>query len=183
VLRSLKPYYVDTQDLQAIEPNLSHIGQGLCHGSRWSPNCTNRECIQYTTEPQNRSRFTLLAVLYSWVHAGDHQFIYRTQPPNLVYSVDHGHFFPGGPNWVANNLAVPPVTAIDRVFSNCQLSDAELCTGKVSLEKITATDIADAVAGSRDEWGININERLLLVKYLEKRRNEVLNFLPSLGVM
>jgi HipA-like protein len=171
--------FVCIEDLRAIEPKLAHMGQGLCHGSLWAPDCSNRENVQYTTEPENRPRFALLALLYSWAHAGDHQFIYKTQPPHLVYSLDHGHFFPGGPNWEAANLAIPPVTAIDGVFGSCQLLDAELRIARASLEQIKATNIADAVAGPPDDWGINIDERLLLVKYLDKRRGEVLNFLPS----
>lgn len=171
--------YVTVEDLQTIEPQLAHFGPGLCHGSQWASNCTNREGIGHTGEQQNRSRFVLLAVLYSWVQAGDHQFIYKMQPPHLVYSVDHGHFFPGGPNWTSASLAVPTITAIDGLFGTCHFLDADFRLGRASLEKVTATDIADAVAGPQEDWVISELERLLLVKYLEKRRDEVLNLLPS----
>jgi hypothetical protein len=55
--------------------------------------------------PDNRPRFAALAVLYGWIPAGDAQLIYRQTVSHLVYSVDHGHFFPGGPNWTLAGLS------------------------------------------------------------------------------
>ena len=87
------------QELIDAQPEMRHMPAGISHGSQLVPNCSEREAYRYVDIAENRERFAKLAVLYGWMSAGDHQFIYRHDPPNLVHSVDHGHFFPGGPNW------------------------------------------------------------------------------------
>jgi hypothetical protein len=73
--------------LIGVEPALSHMPEGVSHGSLSVRNCSEREALLLTDEPQNRPRFARLAVLYGWVHAGDQQFIYENAPPHKVHAV------------------------------------------------------------------------------------------------
>src|SRR5438445_3489348 len=84
-------------ELIHAEPGMGHMEPGMSHASRWIDDCTDREGLRYFDVAENRPRFAALAVLYSWARASDHQWIYSKHHPNLVYSVDHGHFFPNGP--------------------------------------------------------------------------------------
>jgi hypothetical protein len=60
---------------------------GLHHGSVWALGYSDRQGIEYVDV--NRERFGCLDVLYTWVWAGDQQWIYKNEPPHEVMSVDH----------------------------------------------------------------------------------------------
>jgi hypothetical protein len=92
------------KDLIDAESELGHLVPGLAHGSQWIPDCSDRQWVQASDLKENRSRFGALAVLYGWVRANDHQLIYSNADPRLVHSVDHGHFFPSGPDWRIQDL-------------------------------------------------------------------------------
>jgi len=124
--------------------------------------------------PENRKRFARLAILYGWVQAGDHQFIYQQSSPELVYSVDHGHFFPGGPKWQATNLTGATAAEPDQqLASGCNLTPEELREAAAGLSCISEAMIERIVASPRDEWGITQADRLALVRYLIRRRDEL----------
>ncbi len=169
--------YVDVPaDLINSQSELTHFTPGPTHGSRCVPNCTEREALVYTGEASNRLRFALLALLYTWVGADDHQFIY-TKDTNTVYSVDHGHFFPGAPNWTASSLqlaASTAITSLDPFFDACALTPPELDRARQALDTITVEQIEMAVASPPEGWGFTIPDRIVVVDYLIKRRTEVL---------
>jgi len=171
--------FVDVPDeLIAAEPDLAHLSTGIAHGSLWIPHCTDREGLRYTTVPANRARFALLAILYTWVGAKDQQFIYRTNVPHLVYSVDHGHFFPRGPYWTITSLHVDPLAELDPTFAACRFSRAERSRARGALDKITHQTIAEAVAAPPDAWGISMQERIAMAEYVARRRAELISLLP-----
>ena len=95
-------------ELVEIERNLSHIFPGTAHGTRFIPDCFDSWELIATSELENRPRLTRLAILYSWVLANDWQFLFKKNPPRLIYSIDHGHFFPGGPEWSEQQLLEAP---------------------------------------------------------------------------
>jgi hypothetical protein len=114
--------------------------------------------------------------------AEDHQFFYELRSPNLVYSFDHGHFFPfsnrrrglHAGQWTAAGLAgAPPVTEFDRFFAPAGLTH-EIDPILRLLERITAVDIADAVSRPPDEWGTRFDDRVAMCVFLERRQQEVL---------
>ncbi|MGD0115993.1 MAG: HipA family kinase [Dehalococcoidia bacterium] len=158
------------QPLIAAEPAMRHMMPGMCHGSLWLENCTDREGITYTDVPENRTRFAALAILYTWVGAQDHQFIYQKAAPHIVYSVDHGHFFPGGPDWRIETLrqAVEPV--LDPCFHACDLGPEDLAPYCDCLRSLPNRAIAEAVAAPCRDWQITEDERIELAFYLDQRR-------------
>jgi hypothetical protein len=166
--------------LVGIEPQIAHFAVGLGHGSAWIDDVTDREGFRYFDQAANRSRFASLGVLYSWMGANDHQFIYQKQPPHLVYSVDHGHFIPGGPNWTSASLAGAPAATMDPNFNGCALTSAELkaCIGP--LQAVSDQQIANAVAAPPANWGVGVPERVALAAYLARRRDEMLTVLNGL---
>jgi len=171
--------FVDIPDeLIAVEPDLAHLSTGIAHGSLWIPDCTDREGLQYTTTAANRMRFALLAILYTWVGAKDQQFIYRKNVPPLVYSVDHGHFFPRGPYWTITSLRVDPLAELDATFAACRFSRVELVRARGALEQITYQAIAEAVAAPPDAWSISMQERIAMAEYVARRHAELIGLLP-----
>lgn len=159
------------QALIDAEPELAHMPSGLGHGSRWIPNCTERLSYEHAAEQENRARFARLAFLFGWTVAGDHQFIYENAAPRLVYSVDHGHFFPGGPDWTIASLGqAPPPTPDNAIVTTCALTPQETESGRPAA---TPSDelIASAIASVPADWQLPDADRVALADFLAARRD------------
>src|SRR5208337_1393498 len=117
-----------SQELIDMNPAmLGHLQAGLAHGCLFVPNVSERLGVTHFQETPNRTRFARLAVLYGLAQANDHQFFYSSAPANLVFSFDHGHFFPGGPQWTREALlAAPPPTIDTQIVAACRLLDHEV---------------------------------------------------------
>jgi hypothetical protein len=164
------------------EPNLSDFRAGTAHGTRWIENCSDVRCFSAsdliaTDAPDNRSRLVLLAVLYSWTHANDHQFLYKKNPPRLIYSVDHGHFFPNSPNWRVEDLENDTFEGFDAIFDHCNFNESELAEARERLEAIAESQILQIVAAPPPDWDFTIEERVAMMAYLVKRQQELIEFL------
>ncbi|MGC8541997.1 MAG: hypothetical protein ACP5QA_15410, partial [Phycisphaerae bacterium] len=159
------------------EAAIRHIPVGVCHGSRFLKGVSeNREPFRYLNVPENRIRFARLAILYGWAFvASDHQFLYRKEPPNLVFSHDHGHFFPGGPNWSVESLTKASAARPDStILEKCDFTEAEINEALDSLRVVEASHIAHAVAQPPDTWGLSLDDRIALACYLDARREQLL---------
>ena len=162
------------QQLILHQPELGHFEPGVSHGAEFVPGCGDRAGISHA-DGENRIRFARLAVLFGWAFAQDHQFIYENAAPNLVHSVDHGHFFPGGPNWGIATLGQAPAAAPDQALvGGCQLSQDELRGAAAPLVGLQDEAIARAVAAPLDDWGISMDERVAVAEFLARRRGELL---------
>ncbi len=164
-------------ELLAAEPAIKHMRAGICHGSRFIKDVSeNREHFNFLYVQENRPRFASLAVLYGLAFvAGDHQFLYHKQIPRLVYSHDHGHFFPKGPDWTIKSLSDAPLSGLDLTIVNkCSFTSDEITRAVRSLDKLDNASIAKAVAAPPDEWGLTADERAKLALYLESRRESLL---------
>src|SRR5574341_1340771 len=163
------------EELGQAEPELNDITPGLTHGTEWVKDTSDKGWLAYTEEQYNRPRFALLSILYGWLCANDRQLIYHNQEPHLVYSVDHGHFFPNGPEWTIENLAgAPNVQPYEEIRSGCNLSDAEIKVALESLRKVSNDSIIEAVAIPPDEWGVTIEERVAMVHFVIDRQKALL---------
>jgi HipA-like kinase len=163
------------QNLIDAQPEMKHMPSGGSHGSQVIPNCSDREDCKHVDLAENRERFSKIAVLYGWVSAGDRQFIYRIDPPNLVHSVDHGHFFPGGPNWNMAQLAGVPAAECDpNVTTSAKLTLDDLIKAAAPLVGIQDTNIAEVVAIPPDDWPFSLDERAAVAEYLSLRRDELI---------
>jgi hypothetical protein len=161
-------------ELIQVNPTLTHISPGTAHGTVLILGCRDEYELIATSEPSNRSRLILLALLYGWMLSNDWQFLFNKNPPRLIHSVDHGHFFPGGPDWTVEDLQKAPKANLDPCFVGCNFTQAELSAAKVALISVTDEAIIRAVSTPPDEWGITIEERLALIEYLTRRKRELL---------
>jgi len=158
-----------------IEKNLAHIPAGTAHGSLYLEDCFHTRDLIATDEPKNRSRLSLMALLYGWVYAGDQQFLFKNDPPRLIYSVDHGHFFPNGADWMVKDLVEIEDAQIDPyLLSNCNFTSLEVRQALDALAKIHEEEIIRVVAYPPEEWDITINERTMMIEYLITRKESLL---------
>lgn len=161
-------------ELIALNPQLSYMLPGICHATRRIPDVSERiDNINHADEPGNRSRFSALALLYGWVGTiGDRQFVYANAPPHLVHSVDHGHFFPGGPDWTPASLTGAPACAPDdTLVAACRLSRADLAASFSRLQAVTPAMIDEIVARPPTAWGVPDTDRAALRDYLAQRQS------------
>ena len=172
-----EPYLIEiTQDLIDLDSEFSYLAVGIAHATKFIPDCSEREFFLHIDESTNRSRFAALAVLYGWLYASDHQFVYKKQSPHLVYSIDHGNFFVGSPEWTIERLGrqVAPAKPDHLIVSTYKLNDEDFSPALNALQEITEQIIMQTVRDIPQEWGINIDERLTLVEYLIQRRHDLL---------
>ena len=159
---------VDVPEILTRSPEMAHMVPGACHGSLRILGCTDRMGIANVNE-DNRPRFAALSVLYCWTQSSDDQFIYENAPPHLAYSVDHGHFFPGGPSWSFETLAACGEAASVDVFNPCGL---QLTNYEDAINRLQAIDwrqIGDAVSAAPSEWGVIMPEREAVADFLYRR--------------
>jgi hypothetical protein len=159
-------------------PAIAAMGAGPAHAIPWIDDITDKGQIAQVDVPENRSRFARLCALYSLAGAGDHQLFYSTKSPQLVYSLDHGHFFPGGPNWTPATLAAAPLASIDPWFVGANLTNVELAEARSRLESITDTDVANIISGPPPEWTFTQDQRSALDTYIRTRRDRLLTLFP-----
>jgi len=164
-------------DLLEAEPAMAHYRAGIAHGSVLLQDCSESLWVNHFNVPENRHRYALIAALCSMFNADDHQFLYQNNRPRLVYSVDHGFFFPGGAAWTAESLRLAPAAVLDPLFEQCGFTPQDLEITKARLEGLTAADIAAAAAGPLEEWGIDMDERVAIAEYVDRRRTELLESL------
>jgi hypothetical protein len=158
-------------ELINMNPDMQIIEPGIGHGLLFVEGATERiDNVQHNAIPQNKSRFAALAVFHAWLDATDRQFIYDNSSPNLIHSVDHGHYF-GSDNWAVADLANRPAPQIDPQFkTDCQLTDEDLSLPLASLKNVTVDQIAAAVAAAPDAWGVGSSDRCAIAKHIEQRR-------------
>jgi HipA-like kinase len=159
-------------ELKQAEREMADVSAGLSHGSLWIPGCSERDDRVACSEVGNPERFALLAVLFGWCFGNDQQFIYSNQAPRIVYSVDHGHFFPNGPDWKMENLAsAAPPRPDARIVGQCPSATTAMGAVIAKLKEISNDAILNAVSSPPDEWGLAMDERVALAQYLLERRD------------
>lgn len=168
------------EELVLAEPLMGHIAPGLAHGSELERDSYESYMVEHASAPENRARYARLALLWGWTRASDRQYMYGEDPPHLVSSFDHSHFFPGGPDWTRITLNGRLAVGLDDELSHyCRFKPSEVEEAAKLLKGISHAHIARAVAAPPGAWGIDISERVALATFLAKRRIELLNLLTS----
>lgn len=152
---------------------------GVHHGSRWERGCGGRLWLEHAPDPVNRERFAALHVLYSWTVAADHQVIYKNDPPHFVFSVDHGHFLPGGPNWSAATLAQAALPTMDPQLASLALERSLYRPFAERLAAVTPEVIASCVARVHPSWAVPDTDLLALAEFLLVRAPQTVQLFMS----
>lgn len=167
-------------ELIAAQAEMAHMTPGPAHGTLLIRHCTEREGPAHLDG--NRQRFASLAVLFGLMAAGDDQFIYQNSQPHLVFSVDHGHFFPGGPDWTEATLTGAPDPEVNQALhGHCNFGDDELAEAADPLSAVTDGAIAQIVGCIPPPWGVSLPESVALADYLADRRDKLRQQLVATG--
>jgi hypothetical protein len=165
--------------LIAANPDMQHLLPGISLGSlSLYPNIGDKDgTIKHHNFLENRGRFASLAFLYGIVEPNDVQFFYEKHPPHLVHSVDHGHFFPGGPVWHVDRLqSSAPARPYDAIMRACNFTEAEVLMAMRAVALIKNETIAHAVAAPPPQWGLLLDHRVAVARYLHEQVKELLKY-------
>jgi hypothetical protein len=153
---------------------MGHLLAGIAHGSKFCDGLGDRD-NEFKYIDRNKSRFASILVLHAWTLCNDRHFLYQAQQPFNVYSVDHGNYFAGGPHWISDDLDPgDPATVPNDLIQSCHLDADALLAACLPLQDIDERHIAKALAAPPEEWGVSLNERVALGKYLRKRQLQLL---------
>lgn len=164
------------QGLFGKDPELSHFRFGVVYATAQMPNLTNRMQFEYSQDPCNRDRFARLALLYGWINVhSDQQLMYLKHDPRMVFSMDHEESIANCGRWVDASLGtVPAATPDNWIMTGSGLAIGDLKFLKPELAAVTDAQIAEVVAVPPNTWGISVQERVCLGKWLVARRDEMI---------
>lgn len=147
------------------------LAEGYAHGSLAIAGPFETRSIQHAGDDANPERLTSLRILADWCWGGDHQWLYVPAEENRYFSHDHGHYFPGGPNWTIDTLrsndpsqAAPGAGTIPAQRPEVALRIAEV------LAQMDELGIARALAGLPSDWPVKEDELVEMTTYLARRR-------------
>jgi hypothetical protein len=113
------------------------------------------------------------------VSGGDYQFLYDESSSHLMYAIDYGECLPGGSAWSIASLAAAPPAAPDAWIAGDEaITDASIRAEIGRLGYVTDEDIAHVVAVPPDSWGLAMEERVALARFLAGRRDQLLAVTP-----
>ena len=105
-----------------------------------------------------------------WLAGGDQQWLYSGSAQNAYYSHDHGHFFPGGPDWTQAALAATGTDARQLGVPPDGLDKTELERLANAIEAQTRVEIDDVMSKIPIAWPVGDVELEALAAFLESRR-------------
>jgi hypothetical protein len=80
------------------------LKEGIAHGSRAVSNATETRTLENRDKDDNERHHAEVLGIYDWCWGGDAQWLTDQAADQRCYSHDHGHYFPGGPAWTAQEL-------------------------------------------------------------------------------
>jgi hypothetical protein len=143
---------------------------GYCHGSLALENVTeHRDLAAFKGQDDNARRLSGLSVLADWCGAQDHQWLTVHTEDSQCYSHDHGHYFPGGPDWTPQSLKGTLLNNVDgRAIPLLHKEEALAVAAK--LDALSERDIVLAAGGLPVAWQVTEQELVAMVRFLLERR-------------
>lgn len=165
----------------------------VCHGLEWIDDVEETRDLQQVPligpSAQNRQRLANLALLIGWItdDAHDTQVLLERPIPRRVFSVDHGLLAGGIPMWThpeikqySGQSGLQPHTGMGRALRQQEYQTfnkiQEIRAAARRLQRITDEQIAEALAAEPGDWGVTLKQRVDLMRYLQRRRDQLAEF-------
>lgn len=142
---------------------------GIAHGSAAVTDGLEQRTLTSGTEDDNRRRHAGIFALWDWCWGGDEQFLYATTDDNRIYSHDHGHFFPGGPNWTVDLLTQSVDVPMPLPRPATDLDVSTLHTLADRLDQIPRSGLQEVLGNIPRAWPISDEELETMGYFLEYR--------------
>jgi hypothetical protein len=129
--------------------------------------------LLHRDEDDNQRRHAGVFALYDWCWGNDDQWLYVTGDENRVYSHDHGHYLPGGPDWTSQQLVADVDVAHPQSRSHIGLEVAALDDYADRLERLKREEIVGMLRAVPAEWPVQQEELETVGWFLERRAPQV----------
>jgi hypothetical protein len=121
-------------------------------------------------EDDNRRRQAGLAAVYDLCWGADEQYLHAVSDDWKIYSHDHGHYFPGGPQWTQDSLRAsvtdPHTLGITTVGADADALEAFA----VAVESLQRESLVEVLNGVPASWAVLDEALATLGWFIEERR-------------
>lgn len=145
------------------------VEPGWAHGSTPVEACVETRDLQHRTDNDNRVRHVGFYALMDWFAGGDQQWLYSGIEQNAYYSHDHGHYFPGGPNWTPAALQATSTSAVSLGVPAADLDDAEVARVADAIERVSRGEIDAELSKIPADWPVDDAQLEALAAFIEAR--------------
>jgi hypothetical protein len=146
------------------------VEPGWAHGGTAVEGAFELRTLDHRGDDDNRVRHAGFYALVDWLAGGDQQWLYSAPAQNAYYSHDHGHYFPGGPDWTPAALAAMGTNACQLSIPPSGLDRGELQRLAGAIEAVTRQEIDAVLAKIPSGWPVSDGELDRLGAFLDARR-------------
>lgn len=165
------PVLVEVTDLVGWEFAVGRqLEPGWVHGAAAVPGAFETRALEHRADDDNRVRHAGFYALIDWLAGGDQQWLYSSVAENAYYSHDHGHFFPGGPDWTVGQLQATGTAARQLGDDPAGVDRRELHRLADAIEAVTRADIDTAMSRLPADWPVADAELAALAHFVDARR-------------
>jgi hypothetical protein len=141
---------------------------GYACGSMEQANVVEVRALANSTQDDNATRYVGLEAIHDWCWGEDAQWLESVTGDAISFSHDHGHYFPGGPNWTPQTLEAQVAVPHQLAFQ-AGLSAAEARRIGGVLDGLTVADVGGIVSGLPAKWNTSDEELAHLAWFLAER--------------
>lgn len=145
------------------------IEPGWAHGCAAVEGAIETRSLDHRSEDSNRVRHAGFFALMDWLAGGDQQWLYGALEENAYYSHDHGHFFPGGPDWTAEALSATGTAARMLGVPSDGLDSTEIQRLAAAIEGTQIQALETVMSKIPQEWPVGDEELAALVDFIAAR--------------
>lgn len=150
-----------------------HVEVGWAHGSRAVSGAFETRSLDHRRDDDNATRHAGFYALMDWLAGADQQWLYSSTAQNAYFSHDHGHFFPGGPDWTMTSLAATGTAERALAIPPGGLDRAEILRLADAIEGLSKDEIDAIMSKVPMGWPVGDDELAALSDFLEARQAPV----------
>lgn len=152
------------------------IQPGVAHASLAINRATEiRNCLEARIDDDNRSRHVGVYALYDWCFGADDQWLYDLDNDRMLYSHDHGAFFPpaGMGYWLRESLQAVADTPHTLPYPSNDLSPLAVAEVADALEAVDRADLVEVLCSIPASWPVSTEDLEHIGWFLEYRAPSV----------
>lgn len=149
------------------------VKPGWAHGCAAIEDAIETLVLGRREDDDNRVRHAGFYALTDWLVGDDPQWLYSTSAENAFYSHDHGHYFPGGPDWTAESLAAMGTKARELGIPPTGVDTDEIERLAEAIESTAKEEIDGVMSKIPEQWPVTDGQLAALSDFIDMRRGPV----------